>query len=52
MGKSMKITFLSAAALLALSMTTASAEDMAFEITGVGEGDRLMSGQQSYILFK
>ena len=34
MGKSMKITFLSAAALLALSMTTASAEDMAFEITG------------------
>jgi hypothetical protein len=26
--------------------------EVAFEITGGGEGDRLMSGQQSYILFK
>jgi len=26
--------------------------EVAFEITGRGEGDRLMSGQQSYILFK
>ena len=26
--------------------------EVAFEITGVGEWDRLMSGQQSYILFK
>ena len=26
--------------------------EVAFEITGSGEGDRLMSGQQSYILFK
>ena len=26
--------------------------EVAFEITGILEGDRLMSGQQSYILFK
>ena len=26
--------------------------EVAFEITGRGAGDRLMSGQQSYILFK